>query len=345
MTGENMNTIKCVVWDLDETIWTGILSENDKLTLREGISDLIESLDSRGILNSIASRNNFDDAVSTLESFSLRDYFVYPQINWNSKSEAIEAIKTSLNIGYNTIAFIDDQDFELAEVKSVHPEVTCIHANDIRTLLQNEKFITSISTEEGKSRRLMYQTDEERSKEETKFANNIEFLQSLNMKLSIKLATENDLNRIHELTVRTNQLNATGYTYSYEELKALLKSPSHHIYVAELEDKFGSYGKIGVTLLETSGTSLTIKLLLISCRVISRGIGTTLISFIINKGISASKRTLAEFLPTSRNNLMYITYKFANFKEISKIGNLGVLLEYYGPSSPIKYAPYITLET
>lgn len=338
----NKKAVKCVVWDLDNTVWQGILAENDNLVLRKGVRDIIETLDSRGILNSIASRNNFDEAVKKLEMFALREFFVYPQITWNNKSESIKSIQASLNIGYDTIAFVDDQEFELAEVKSVYPEVHCFHIDDFSNILENDKF-KGVENGEGQTRRIMYQTEEKRSQEETKFSNNVEFLRSLNLNLNIKTATEEDLARIHELTIRTNQLNATGYTYSREELTDLLYSPKHKIYIAELEDKFGQYGKIGVTLLEYDENVLIVKLLLISCRVMSRGIGNTLLSFIINCGISDNKKVRAEFLPNSRNNLMYVTYKFANFKEIDKLGETGVLMEYVGPATPREYAEYLNL--
>ena len=338
--------IKCVVWDLDETIWEGVLSENDNLTLRPGIKGIIEILDNRGILNSIASRNNADEALVKLKSFSMREYFVYPQISWNAKSEAIRNIKEKLNIAYNTIAFIDDQEYELAEVRSMHPEVCCYGVSEIEGLLKMDEFSPALRTEEAQNRRLLYQADEKRSNEELMFENNVDFLFSLKMKLSIKSATVDDLKRVEELTLRTNQLNATGYTFSYQELESLMNSKDNKIFVVELEDKFGSYGKVGVTLLKITSSAIIIKLLLISCRVISRGIGNILISRIINLGLSENKKILAEFLPTASNKLMYLTYKFSNFKELEELQGNGTLLEYRGPAdSLIPFPPYMDVIT
>src|ERR1700722_8087708 len=100
-----------------------------------------------------------------------------------------------------------------------------------------------------------------------------DFLASLSMKLNIALATEEDLLRATELTIRTNQLNTTGITYDYHELDRFRQSDRHRLYVCELTDRFGSYGKIGLALLEEKEESICIKLFLLSCRVMSRGIG------------------------------------------------------------------------
>jgi FkbH-like protein len=264
-------TIKCVVWDLDHTIWHGILLENDQLTLRENIAEIIKTLDSWGIINSIASKNNHEDAIRMLETFGIRKYFLYPQINWDLKSNSIQKIKEKLNIGIDAIAFIDDQPFERDEVSFVHEQVTCLDVDCIENVLQ--MFKPRFITEESSLRRKMYLDDDIRNQEEQEIGNNRQFLASLQLAFSIQPATVNDLQRVEELTLRTNQLNATGYSYSYEALEALIKSPDHHLFVAELTDKYGSYGKIGVAMVSCDKDIWTLKLLLMSCRVMSRGVG------------------------------------------------------------------------
>jgi FkbH-like protein len=318
----NKQKIKCVVWDLDNTLWEGILLEDDKVTLRSGVVDIIRTLDSRGILQSIASRNEHTLAMLKLEEFGLNEYFINPQINWNSKSSSIQAIAAAINIGIDSLAFIDDQPFELDEVQFTHPQVLCLDAAALDELLDMPQMMPRFITEDSANRRHMYLRDLERKQVEDNFVGTQEeFLASLNMKFSISRVGEGDLERAEELTVRTHQLNATGYTYSYEEMDALRKSDKHLLFIASLEDKYGDYGKIGLTLIELEDTVWTVKLLLMSCRVMSRGVGSVLMNHIMHLAHEAKVTLRAEFVSTDRNRMMYITYKFAGFQEIHQDGD------------------------
>lgn len=335
---EKKKVIKCVVWDLDHTIWHGVLLEHDQLVLREGIREILATLDSWGIINSIASKNNHEDAIKQLELFGIKEYFLYPQINWDLKSNSIQRIKEKLNIGIDAIAFIDDQPFERDEVSFVHDQVTCLDVDQITNILT--RFKPRFITDESSLRRKMYLDDDTRNQEEQEIGNNRKFLESLQLEFAIHRATVNDLQRVEELTVRTNQLNATGYSYSYDELEALIKSPDHHLFVSELVDKYGSYGKIGVAMVSCEGNVWTLKLLLMSCRVMSRGVGGVLLNYIMNLAREQGCRLQAEFLPTDRNRLMFVTYKFAGFQEAGTLDNGGMLLE-HPLTDFIKYPEYI----
>src|SRR5215207_9813937 len=119
-------SIKCVVWDLDDTVWDGILLEDREVKLRPHVVRILETLDGRGILHSIASRNDRDLALAKLQEFGLDEYFLYPQINWGSKAASIARIAQDLNIGLDAIAFVDDQPFEREEVAFVHGQVLCL---------------------------------------------------------------------------------------------------------------------------------------------------------------------------------------------------------------------------
>ncbi|WP_034327383.1 HAD-IIIC family phosphatase [Alkaliphilus transvaalensis] len=320
--------IKCVVWDLDNTIWDGTLIEDSRIKLKDNIRNIIKELDHRGILQSIASKNDHSMAMEKLNELGLVEYFLYPQINWNAKSSSISQIKSEINIGMDTIAFVDDQAFEREEVNSELPEVLCIDASLIDRILDMPEMNPKFITKDSKQRRLLYMSDIKRNKlEETYVGPKEDFLKSLNMKLIISPVMDDDLKRAEELTVRTNQLNATGYTYSYEELDALRFSDDHILLMAELEDKYGTYGKIGLALLECKEDVWIIKLLLMSCRVISRGVGSILLNHILTLGKKAGVKVLAEFKPTDRNRMMYITYKFAGFEEVEEKEDL-VMLEY-----------------
>lgn len=316
-------SIKCLVWDLDNTLWNGVLLEDREVSLRENVVDIIQALDRRGILQSIASKNDAATALAKLTEFGLQDYFLYPQINWNSKAASIKTIAELINIGVETLAFIDDQPFEREEVNFSLPDVFCIDAANVDSLLDlpelNPRFITKDST----LRRQMYLSDIARKKIEEEFVGPQEtFLASLEMVLHIFPAREEDLQRAEELTVRTNQLNATGYTYSYEELKHFSGSRQYKLLMARLEDRYGTYGHIGLTLLACGEEIWTLKLMLMSCRVMSRGVGSIMLNHVLNMAKAAGVRLQAEFVPTERNRLMDITYRFAGFREVERVNDL-----------------------
>ncbi|WII39464.1 HAD-IIIC family phosphatase [Paenibacillus thiaminolyticus] len=325
---EKVKEVKCVVWDLDHTMWDGILLESGEVALKPRIREILAELDSRGILHSIASRNDAEHAMSKLREFGVESYFLYPEINWNAKSASIEKICGNLNIGKDTILFIDDQPFERDEVQSVHPEVACIDAADYGKLLEHPRLNPRFITEDSKRRRAMYIEDMQRKQEEEEFTGPQDaFLKSLGMRFVISEAREEDLKRAEELTVRTNQLNATGYTYSYEELDRIRQSPDYMLLVCELTDKYGSYGKIGLALIELKENCWHLKLLLMSCRVMSRGVGTVMLTHIMQQAKMEGKTLLADFKQTDRNKMMYVTYRFANFVEVSNDGQGNILFK------------------
>jgi FkbH-like protein len=310
--------VKCVVWDLDNTLWDGVLAETDNVILKAEAVNIIRELDRRGILQSISSKNEYSIAMKKLEEYGIAEYFLYPQISWNPKSEAITEIAASLNIGIDTFAFVDDSQFELEEVSFTHKEVLCIDATDICKMEQMEALIPKFITDDSKNRRKLYMNDIKRNRVEEEYkGGKEEFLKTLNMKFTISEAVEEDLKRVEELTVRTHQLNSTGTVYSYDELVEMIHSDKYMVLVAQLDDKYGSYGKIGISVIEKDRDIWNIKLLLMSCRVMSKSVGTVLMNFIMKEASSQGARLLADFVQTDRNRIMYITYKFNGFNEIS----------------------------
>ena len=316
--GEQEKKIKCLVWDLDNTFWAGTLLESDDLEIRDGVSLTITELDKRGILHSIASKNESGVALARLKDFGFVDYFLYPQVSWGTKSASIKAISVSLNIGLDTIAFVDDQAFELDEVKHVYPEVRCFLASEIPQLINNPAFMPDSITSDSRNRRMMYLTDQKRKEDEERFDGpSTAFLETLKMRFQLSIATESDLLRAEELTQRTHQLNTTGITYSYGELDTIRKDPSHHLIVARLSDRYGDYGIIGLALVSCETDSWTLKLLLMSCRVMSKGVGGTFLTFLRRAARQNKVELRADWTPTERNRMMYVTFRFAGFKECS----------------------------
>lgn len=351
--------VKCVVWDLDGTVWDGVLLEDAEVVVRADVVDIIKRLDEIGILQSISSKNDHDLAMAHLEKAGIAEYFLYPQINWNPKSDSIRQIAKSLNIGIDTFAFVDDQEFELAEVAHALPEVLAVPAGQIAEAVGRAEFRPRFVTSESRQRRHMYQADASRDVAERAYlGTSEEFLATLGMRMRISPAGPDDLPRAEELTVRTNQLNSTGAMFGFEELDVLRTSPGHLLLVASLEDRFGSYGTIGLALVETApvetapvdtgGAVWRLRLLLMSCRVVSRGVGTVLLNHVMRLASEAGARFQAEFVHTGRNRMMYLTYKMAGFREVGEAsGGSGaggaVLLE--SPLDRIQPVPsYLELE-
>lgn len=323
---EKEKFIKCVVWDLDNTLWDGVLLEGVQVALRGNVKNIIKTLDSRGILQSIASKNDYAKAMQKLEEFELHPYFLYPEINWSSKAVSVKNIAEALNIGLDTIAFIDDQPFERDEVHFSWPQVLCLDASELDAVLDMPEMNPRFMTADSGMRRQMYLSDMARNRVEAEFEGPKEaFLASLDMVLTIFSAKEDDLKRAEELTVRTNQLNTTGYTYAYDELSYFRQSDQHKLLMAKLEDKYGTYGHIGLTLVECENKVWTIKLLLMSCRVMSRGVGSVMLNHIMAMAKQQKVRLQAEFVSNDRNRMMNITYRFAGFNEVEQIGNLTIL--------------------
>jgi FkbH-like protein len=336
--------VKCVVWDLDDTLWHGVLLEDADVELRPGVVDVVRALDARGILQSIASRNDAETALEALRRFGIAEYFLYPQITWRAKSWSIKMIAESLRIGVEAIAFIDDQPFERLEVAAALPDVMVLDADALGVLLEMPELTPRVATDEARQRRAMYGAEQVRTAAESAFEGPSDaFLASLGMVFRISQATPEHVARAEELTVRTNQLNSTGRTYSFEQLGSMLDSPRHLVLVAGLDDRFGPYGTIGLAVVDREPDVWTIRLLLMSCRVMSRGVGTVLLGHIVERALAAGARVRADFVATGKNRLMLITYKFMGFTEVESRDGV-TTFEYHG-GAPTPVPSYLTVLT
>lgn len=311
-----MDTIKCLIWDLDGTLWRGVILEDQTVAVSEQIREVVVELDRRGILQSVASRNDHDQAWAWLEKLGLAEYFVFPQIGWNRKSDSVREIADQLGFAHRTIAFLDDQPAERAEVAYHLPEVRCYSAEEALELPSRPEFTPKTVNAESRLRRSLYQAQERRAVQQAAFEGPDEdFLRTLDLRLDIRRATADDVGRVEELTLRTSQMNATGVHYSDADLRALLASRPHEVLVASLEDRFGSHGAIGIVLLEKHPGTWHLKLLATSCRVVKFGVGAVLLRWLSNQAALAEAHLVADFLRTDRNRIMEIAYRFAGFTD------------------------------
>jgi FkbH-like protein len=315
-TGAAAGTIKCVVWDLDGTLWSGTLLEADVPQLRDGMRELVEALDARGILNSIASRNEPAPALAQLRELGLADYFLDPQIGWGAKSEAVRRIADRLDVGLDRILFVDDDPFEREEVHAALPEVRTVDARSAAALLDMFHLRDLPVTDESRSRRLLYVTAHERDRFEESFAGaRDEFLAVLDLEMTIAPAGADDLERIAELVERTSQFNSTGRSYAVDELRTLSASRDHKLLIVRLRDRFGSYGRVGAVLVGLGHDEWTVEMLVVSCRVLSRGVGGLVLGWLLRSARDAGVRVLAELVHTPRNRIAFITHRLAGFRD------------------------------
>ncbi|MFJ6690593.1 HAD-IIIC family phosphatase [Streptomyces sp. NPDC091294] len=312
----NTTLVKCLVWDLDNTLWSGTILEGDDVRVADAVRDVVTGLDARGIMQSVSSKNDPDLALARLTELGLAEYFVLPQIGWGRKSDAVRRVADRLRFALGTMAFVDDQPAERAEVSHHLPEVRCYAAEDVLSLLDRPEFSPGTVTVDSARRRQMYQASFRREAEQSSFQGpDEEFLRSLDLVMEIRRATGEELTRVEELTLRTSQMNATGIHYGDAELRGLLSDPAHEVLTVTLTDRFGPHGAIGVLLVERHASVWHLKLLATSCRVVSFGAGAAIINWLVGEAARAGVHLLADFRRTERNRMMEVAYRFSGFDD------------------------------
>lgn len=291
---------KCVVFDLDNTLWSGVLLEGN-VRLKPEVPELLRALDSRGILMSVASKNAHEHAHQMLVELGLEEYFLFPRINWGRKSSSLAEIAKDLDIGLDTFVFVDDNAFERDEVGSALPQVEVLDETNLNKLLSHPRLHGS-SSAEAKVRRQMYRQAMVRTAAAQEFADDyIGFLRSCQIRLTIRPPGSQDLERVYELAQRTNQLNFSGTKYSTEAVQAILADTGLEKYVLECSDRYGSYGIVGFCIAERTGRRVRVADFMLSCRVQGKFIEQALFDCLVNQGAEPSERLEVSFRRTNRN--------------------------------------------
>jgi FkbH-like protein len=257
-------------------------------------------LDDRGILHSIASKNNRDEAMRVLKQFQIDEYFLCPQISWQPKSESIRTIAQQLNISVDSLLFVDDSQFELEQVQAACPGVRVLNALQYRTLAEMKECQVPV-TAESKERRKMYQVEAKRQDLAAEFKSDyLAFLRDCQIQLSIRPMTEENIERVHELTQRTNQMNFSGSRYDRDVLKTVLATSHLDTYVLSCQDRFGSYGVVGFSIVDSREPRMTD--LMFSCRVQSKRVEHAFLAYIMRTYIRESGKDFwANYRKTPRN--------------------------------------------
>jgi FkbH-like protein len=262
-----MKSIKLIIWDLDDTFWKGTLSEEGIVPISENIK-LVKYLSSRGIINSIASKNDFEKAKATLTELNIWDYFVFPQINWNPKGNNIKQIIDSAQLRPVNVLFLDDNHLNLAEVEFYNQG---IHTKDPEFIKEIRNHHAFTGKDDQKLSRLnQYKILENKEKEKEHFSDNVQFLEASDIHLSIIEKLDPIVDRIHELINRTNQINYTKKRIDQNELNALLNNPDYECKAVKVKDRFGEYGIVGFYALLKSQNYL--EHFLFSCRSMNIGV-------------------------------------------------------------------------
>ena len=314
---------KCIVLDLDNTLWGGIVGEDGfegiKLSPQHPGSSFVEfqntiqALHGRGIILAINSRNNEDEAMRVIREHPYmilrEDNFACIKINWDDKISNIKAIAEELNIGLDSLVYFDDDPVNrevmskaLPEVMTVDlPEDPALYAQAVTNL---NDFNTFSITDEDKKRGQMYLEQRKRVQLEKSVSNLEDFLSQLNIKINIKTADEFTIPRIAQLVVKTNQFNLTTTRFQEEDIRKFAQNMNMWVGCAQTEDKFGDNGITGVFIVNknTGHSEWSIDTFLLSCRVMGRGIEDGIMQHILNEarkeGIS---RVRGRYIPTRKN--------------------------------------------
>lgn len=257
---------KLIIWDLDDTFWNGNLSEGEIILKPETIA-LVRELTTKGIMNSICSKNNLDDVKSKFIDFGIKDvwdFFVFTSIDWTPKGERVKDIIQSMNLREENVIFIDDNDSNINEAKFYSPNIMSATPEFISKIAEELYLVNDYDFEH--TRLKQYKILEEKSHQIAQASSNEDFLRSSRIKICIKKDCLNNLERIKKLITRTNQLNFTKFRD--ENLETTIKNNDCAYIIAE--DKFGNYGICGFYALNQMENKLIH--FLFSCRIMNMGI-------------------------------------------------------------------------
>ena len=295
---------KALILDCDNTLWKGILGEDGieqvKMTLDDGgyyfeeVQHIIVSLAKKGVLICLCSKNNISDVD---EIFNKRmkiltyEHIVAKKINWESKASNIKFLAQELNIGLDSMVFVDDSKFEINLISELLPQVkTFIVPEDISLYPQIMKdivkeFFRLQNTSEDEQRIRMYQVEAERNNEKNNTGNIEQYIDSLNLEILVYKNNFEHLERIVQLCQKTNQFNISTKRYSETEIKNFLSQDEKYtILTFSVKDKYGEYGIVGLAIILYQDVNTAfIDTWLMSCRVMGRNIEYVIFDFIIKK--------------------------------------------------------------
>jgi len=327
---------KCIILDLDNTTWGGIIGDDGIEKIQIGslgigkafteFQSWVKKLKNRGVIIAICSKNTESVALEPFEKhpdmvLKMEDISIFIA-NWENKADNIRHIQNILNIGFDSMVFIDDNPFERNIVRDNIPDI-CVPempedpADYLEHLYTLNLFETTSYSNEDKDRTKKYQIESKRVYAQKKFTNENDFLESLEMVSNIDSFNNFNTPRVAQLSQRSNQFNLRTVRYTEEDIIKLINSKSYFSFAFDLKDKFGEHGLICVVILkEQSENELFIETWLMSCRVLKRGME----KFVLNNLVSFAKKNdyknlVGEYLQTNKNILVKDHYSDLGFKK------------------------------
>ena len=315
-------TKKCIVLDLDNTLWGGIVGEDGFDGIKIGpqppgnayleFQKYLKSLKKRGIILAINSKNNLEDSMKVIREHPhmvLReDDFASMRINWNDKFTNMKEISNELNIGLDSFVFFDDDPVNREYIRTELPEITIPDLpkdpSQYVQILQNLKEFSLLKiTEEDSKRARMYLQQRKRNELESQSPNLEGFLKTLDMQITIKKSNNFTIPRISQLTLKTNQFNLTTKRYQEEDIKKFSQDEKMLVGCAQVKDKFGDNGITGVFIVNKNNPNeWVLDTFLLSCRIIGREVEKGILNHIINEAKKNNvSRIRAEYIPTKKN--------------------------------------------
>ena len=356
-------TVKVLVVDLDNTLWGGVIGEDGMTGIKLGaeypgaayqaLQRAMLDLSRKGILLAVCSKNNLDDAMEALSKHPgmlLRpQHFAAMRINWNEKHQSLREIAAELNVGIDSLAFLDDNPVERENARIALPEVTVIElpndplefAGVLRDCPVFERL--TLSTED-QQRGALYAAQHERSHAEGSFSTKEDFFRFLDQQAEIAPVTPMTLARISQLTQKTNQFNLTTRRYTEQQISDLSSRPDTSVLSIRVRDRYGDHGLVGVAITRDKGTDCEIDTFLLSCRVIGRTVETALLSQLAQSAARRGRqRLLGWFFPTKKNAPAREFYAQHGFELQSQNAD-GALWALDPAQHPIASPPWIKLE-
>jgi len=296
--------IKCVVWDLDNTLLDGVYLESAERppAVNAALVTVLRDLAGRGILHAIASRNP-PDAGQYAER-ATDHAFAAIQCGWGSKPTAIEAIAAELGMTAHELAFVDDDALERAEVSFRLPQVLVLAPQDFPAAADWPQFSPPAVTDEARRRGELYLQRRSRQEEARAHGGSRDdFLRFCHTTVTIAAAVTEDLPRLHELSVRTHQFNSTGKAVGEAQFASLLGSAEHRVATVRLADRFGDDGLVGACVIAVGARRWQVSLLMMSCRALGRGVIDALLAWICRAASDAGAAEVAVTCMLSPRNV------------------------------------------
>ena len=329
---------KCLILDLDNTVWGGVIGDDglEGIQLGHGLGIgkaftefqmWVKKLKQRGIIICVASKNNEETAKEPFEKhpdmvLKLEDIAVF-QANWETKVDNIRTIQHILNIGFDSMVFLDDNPFERNIVRENIPGITVPELPEdpgeyLEYLYSLNLFETASYSQADKDRTKQYQVEAKRVSLQKTFSNETDFLKSLDMVSAVSGFTKFNTPRVAQLSQRSNQFNLRTVRYTEADIEALAADKDTIDLSFTLEDKFGDNGLIAVIIMKRQDEeTLFVDTWLMSCRVLKRGME----NFTLNTMVTCAKqrgykRIIGEYLPTAKNKMVEAHYPSLGFEKI-----------------------------